>query len=94
MLVQWYADIDGEESKIVPRLVEILNEAGRANGAKQLGGPYHPQGNSLLFLSEYPDMASFQRSGKATVERITREGLAVTPVKYEIAFACGEAGGP
>jgi len=39
-------------------------------------------------------MASFQRSGKATVERIAREGLAVIPVKYEIAFACGEAGGP
>ena len=74
--------------------MEILNEAGRANGVKQLGGPYHPQGTSLLFLSEYPDVASFQRSGKVVMDRIAREGLAVIPVKYEIAFACGEAGGP
>ena len=41
-----------------------------------------------------PDSAAFQRTGKAFLERATREGLAITPMRYEVAFACGEAGGP
>lgn len=94
MLVQWYADIEGDENKVIPRMMEIMNEVGRPNQVKVLGGPYHPQGSSVLVLAEYPDSASFQRTGKAFLDRAVREGLAVTPVRYEIAFACGEAGGP
>ena len=94
MLVQWYADIDGEESKIVPRRTELLGEAVRAQGGKVLGGPSHPQGNSLLYVAEYPSAEAFQRAGKWTLERVAREGLAVTPMRYDVAFGCGEAGGP
>jgi hypothetical protein len=94
MLVQWYADINDEESKVVGRLTEIVNEAACSNHGKVLGGPYHPQGNSLLYLIEFETPDAFQKSGKATLDRIAREGLAVEPARYEIAYKCGEFGGP
>ena len=94
MLVQWYADINDEESKVVGRLTEIVNESARSNHGKVLGGPYHPQENSLLFLLEFETPDAFQKSGKATLDRIGREGLAVVPMRYDIAYKCGEFGGP
>jgi hypothetical protein len=94
MLVQWYADIDGDESKVLPRVTEIMHEVSKQNNVKVLGGPYRPQANSVLFLAEYTDSNSFQKVGKIFLERAMREGLAITPARYEIAFGVGEAGGP
>ncbi|GEM_PF-4539843 len=94
MLVQWYADFDGDESKIVPRIVEIATETAKSNHGRVLGGPYHPQGNSLLMLFEYDTPDGFQKAGKVALEKMAREGLAVTPMRYEVAFKCGEFGGP
>ncbi len=94
MLVQWYADFEGEESKVMPRLVDVVSETTRANHGKILGGPYHPQGNSVLFLFEFDTSDGFQKAGKAALDRMAREGLSVTPMRYEIAYKCGEFGGP
>lgn len=94
MLVQWYADIDEDESKVVGRLTEIVTETARSNHGKLLGGPYHPQANSLLYLFEFETPDAFQKAGKAAMDRFGREGVAVTPVRYEIAYKCGEFGGP
>lgn len=94
MLVQWFVDFDGDESKIVGRLNEIVKENAQPNQGKILGGPYHPQGNSLLYLMEFKTAEGFQKSGKASLDRIAREGLPVTPMRYEVAYECGEFGGP
>ncbi|HVM45177.1 MAG TPA: hypothetical protein VM582_04520 [Candidatus Thermoplasmatota archaeon] len=92
--MQWYADIDGDESKVVGRLTEVVTETSRSNQGRLLGGPYHPQANSLLYLVEFDTPDGFQKAGKAALERISREGLSVTPMRYEIAYKCGEFGGP
>lgn len=92
--MQWYIDLDGPEDKVVGRLNEIVRESATRNSGRILGGPYHPQTSSLLYLFEFPDSSAFQRSGKATLDRVVREGIAITPIRYEVAFECGENGGP
>lgn len=94
MLIQWYADIEGDDSKIIPRVVELTKEVNKTVGGRLLGGPYRPQTASLLLLEEYDSIEQFQKAGKLLLDRAQREGLPVTPIRYEVAFGVGEAGGP
>ncbi|MBI4392681.1 MAG: hypothetical protein HY556_02640 [Euryarchaeota archaeon] len=96
MSVHWFVDLNAEEEKIVPKLDEIVRKGTTANHGKVLGGPYHPQTSSLLYISEYNTAEDFQRAGKWTLDEINKAGLgeSITPVKYEIAVKCGEVGGP
>lgn len=79
---------------MVGRLTDIVSETARANHGRVLGGPYHPQSASLLYLLEFDAPDGFQKAGKAALDKIGREGLAVVPMRYEVAYKCGEFGGP
>ena len=94
MLVQWYANFEAEEEKVAPRLDELVRKAAQASNAKVLGGPYHPQNADVLYLMEYNNADDFQKAGKWLLTEAAKSGVAIAPMKYDIAFKCGEAGGP
>ena len=94
MLVQWYANLLAEEGKVMPKVDELMRKGAQATNGKILGGPYHSQKADILYLVEWPKAEDFQRAGKWFMTEMAKSGVALEPHSYEIAFACGEAGGP
>lgn len=94
MLVQWYANLEAEEAKVAPKMDELFRKSLQNTNGKFIGGPYHPQTADIMYLAEFDSSEEFQKAGKWFLGEAQRTGLAITPVRYEIAFKCGEAGGP
>jgi len=83
VLVIWKADFEGDDKQLA-RVNELMEETAKAVGAK-VDGPYYPQDASLLYLmwaKEYEDM---NRSGRVLLQKVMKEKLPLTPLRYEVA---------
>lgn len=92
VLIIWKAEFDGDDKQLA-RVNELLEETASAVGAK-VDGPYYPQDASLLYLmwtKRYEDM---NRSGRAFLQKATKEKLPITPLRYEVAVTPKEFWGP
>jgi len=83
VLVIWKADFEGDDKQLA-RVNELMAETTKAVGGK-IDGPYYPQDASLMYLlwmKEYEDM---NRSGRLLLQKVTKEKLPITPLRYEVA---------
>ena len=80
--------IEGDDKQLA-RVNELMEETAKAVGAK-VDGPYYPQDASLLYLmwaKEYEDM---NRSGRVLLQKVMKEKLPLTPLRYEVAVTLKE----
>ena len=83
VLVIWKADFDGN-AKQLARADVLIREAANAVGTK-VDGPYYPQDASLMYLMWTKAFEDMNRSGRVLLDKVAREKLPLTPLRYEVA---------
>jgi len=82
VLVIWKADFDGDDKQLA-RVNELVAETSKEVGAK-FDGPYLPQDASLLYLFWYKEYEDLNRGGRYLLQKVAKEKLPLTPLRYEI----------
>lgn len=91
MLIIWRADFEGD-AKQLERVNAKFQEQAKKVGYK-VEGPFLPQDASLLYLI-HGTVEQMNQSGREFIPWAEKEGIAITPLKYEIAVTPQEFWGP
>lgn len=91
MLILWRADFDGD-TKQLERVNAKFQETAKKYGFRY-EGPYYPQDASLLYLI-HGTVEQMNQSGREFLPWAAKEGIPITPVRYEIAVSPQEFWGP
>lgn len=83
MLIIWYADFDGTDEdleKVNAIFKEITDKIGGS-----VEGPYYPQSEALMYIFNVEKFEWLNQGGRVFMTRVQKEGINITPVKYEVA---------
>ncbi|MCA1814679.1 MAG: hypothetical protein LC624_12165 [Halobacteriales archaeon] len=82
MLTIWRADFDGDRNQL-DKFDRKFRELAKKHGA-QLDGPFLPQDASLLYLANHAP-GKLNAAGPELLAWVRKEGIPITPLRYEIA---------
>lgn len=82
MLIIWRADFDGNQ-KDLERVDQKMQEQAKKHGFTA-EGPFLPQDAALLYLF-HGTIEQMNKSGREFLPWVEKEGIALTPLRFEVA---------
>lgn len=88
MIIIWYADFEGDE-KDLRKANSIIQEVTKKVGGSA-DGPYYPQDADLMYIFKVKNYDWLNQAGRIFLPRVVKEGIKITPKRYEVAVSADE----